>query len=67
MAKRETSYEAWLREEGIPVIEGTGWKTLLNCHESPGREQVGGALIFSSKAWRDLRACTSVKSPPAGP
>ncbi len=24
MAKRETSYEAWLREEGIPVVQGYG-------------------------------------------
>ncbi|MBF8280644.1 MAG: hypothetical protein HW383_417, partial [Candidatus Magasanikbacteria bacterium] len=24
MAKRETSYEIWLKEEGIPVIEGYG-------------------------------------------
>ena len=24
MAKRETSYEKWLKEEGIPVIQGYG-------------------------------------------
>ena len=67
MAKRETSYEAWLREEGIPIIEGTAWKTLLNCRESPGREQAGRVLIFSSQEWKDSPACMSVKSPPARP
>ena len=35
MAKRETSYEAWLREEGIPVIEGYGVENVTELPRKP--------------------------------
>ena len=46
MAKRETSYEAWLREEGIPIIEGYGVEDVTELPRRPWSRTGGqGAYI----------------------
>ena len=46
MAKRETSYEAWLREEGIPIIEGYGVEDVTELPRKPWARTGGqGAYI----------------------
>ena len=46
MVKRDTSYEAWLREEGIPVIEGYGVEDVTELPRKPWARTGGqGAYI----------------------
>ena len=40
MIKRETSYEAWLREEGIPVVGGYGVQDVTALPRKPVSEAV---------------------------
>ena len=46
MAKRDTSYEAWLREEGITIIEGYGVEDVTELPRKPWARTGGqGAYI----------------------
>src|SRR5262249_24746029 len=75
--KIERTVSRWRREKPVTKLgcakrvfqssRGTGWMTLLNCRESPGREPADREPIFSSRAWKDSPACMLVKSLPAGP
>jgi hypothetical protein len=65
MAKRETSYEAWLRQEGIPVIEGYGVEDVTELLREPWARTGGRGAYIQLKAW-GTTACTSAK-PAGGP
>ncbi len=46
MAKRETSYEIWLKEEGIPIVEGYGIEDVTVLPRKPWKRTGGtGAYI----------------------
>ncbi len=45
MAKRATSYEAWLREEGIPLVEGYGIEDVTVLPRKPW-QRTGGAGAY---------------------
>ena len=49
MAKRETSYEAWLREEGIPVFEGYGIEDVTLLPRKPWNRTGGNGAYIDLK------------------
>jgi hypothetical protein len=49
VAKRATSYEAWLREEGIPVIEGYGVEDITALPRKPWQRTGGSGAYIDLK------------------
>lgn len=49
MAKRATSYEAWLREEGIPVVEGYGIEDVTVLPRKPWQRTGGSGAYIELK------------------
>jgi quercetin dioxygenase-like cupin family protein len=49
VAKRETSYEAWLREEGIPVFEGYGIEDVTLLPRKPWNRTGGNGAYIDLK------------------
>ncbi len=49
MAKRATSYEAWLREEGIPVVEGYGIEDVTALPRKPWQRTGGSGAYIELK------------------
>ena len=49
MAKRETSYEKWLKEEGIPVIDGYGVQDVTLLPRKPWARTGGSGAFIDLK------------------
>ena len=49
MAKRETSYEMWLKEEGIPVIDGYGVEDVTVLPRKPWQRTGGSGAYIDLK------------------
>ncbi|TMA64368.1 MAG: cupin, partial [Deltaproteobacteria bacterium] len=49
MAKRETSYEHWLKEEGIPVFAGYGVEDVTVLPRKPWKRTGGSGAYIDLK------------------
>ena len=66
MAKRETSYDAWLREEGIPVIQGYGIEDVTVLPRQRWQRTGGGGTYIELKGMEGFTGMYVGEIPAAG-
>jgi quercetin dioxygenase-like cupin family protein len=66
MAKRPTSYELWLREEGIPVIEGYGIENVSVLPRKFWKRTAGSGAYIELKGMEGFTGMAVGEIPPGG-
>jgi quercetin dioxygenase-like cupin family protein len=66
MPKRATSYELWLREEGIPVIEGYGIEDVTVLPREPWKRTGGTGAYIELKGMEGFTGMYVGEIPPGG-
>ena len=66
VAKRETSYEMWLKEEGIPVIEGYGVEDVTVLPRKPWQRTGGSGAYIDLKGMEGFTGMYVCEIPPGG-
>jgi quercetin dioxygenase-like cupin family protein len=66
MAKRPTSYELWLREEGIPVIEGYGIEDVSVLPRKFWKRTAGSGAYIELKGMEGFTGMAVGEIPPGG-
>ena len=66
VAKRETSYEMWLKEEGIPVIEGYGVEDVTVLPREPWQRTGGSGAYIDLKGMEGFTGMYVCEIPPGG-
>ena len=56
--ERETNYEGWIRQQGIPIADGYGIQDVREIPRRPWRVQAVKARLSNSRGWRDSLECT---------
>ena len=64
MAKRETSYEVWLREEGIPVVGGYGVEDVTVLPRKPWPRTGGSGAYIDLKGMEGFTGMYVCEIPP---
>ncbi|HEX7233264.1 MAG TPA: cupin, partial [Candidatus Binatia bacterium] len=64
MPKRETSYELWLREEGIPVIGGFGVEDVTELPLKPWKRTGGRGAYIDLKGMEGFTGMYVSEIPP---
>ena len=66
MIKRETSYEAWLRDEGIPVVTGYGVQDVTVLPRKPWKRTGGSGAYIDLKGMEGFTGMFVAEIPPGG-
>jgi oxalate decarboxylase/phosphoglucose isomerase-like protein (cupin superfamily) len=66
VAKRETSYEKWLKEEGIPVIEAYGIEDVTRLPRQPWKRTGGSGAYIELKGMEGFTGMYVCEIPPGG-
>ena len=66
MAKRETSYEIWLKQEGIPVVEGYGVEDVTQLPLKPWPRTGGRGAYIDLKGMEGFTGMYVGEIPPGG-
>lgn len=66
MAKRATSYESWLRDEGIPVIGGYGIEDVTVLPRKPWRRTGGSGAYIDLKGMEGFTGMYVCEIPAGG-
>ena len=66
MAKRKTSYEFWLEEEGIPVVDGYGVEDVRQLTLGPWKRTGGRGAYIDLKGMEGFTGMYVGEIPPAG-
>ena len=66
MAKRPTSYELWLKEEGIPVVDGYGVEDVTALPRKPWKRTGGSGAYIDLKGMEGFTGMYVSEIPPGG-
>jgi oxalate decarboxylase/phosphoglucose isomerase-like protein (cupin superfamily) len=66
VAKRETSYEVWLKDEGIPVVDGYGVEDVTVLARKPWRRTGGSGAYIDLKGMEGFTGMYVCEIPPGG-
>jgi mannose-6-phosphate isomerase-like protein (cupin superfamily) len=64
--KRETSYEIWLKEEGIPIVEGYGIEDVTVLPRQPWKRTGGAGAYIELRGMEGFTGMYVGEIPPAG-
>ncbi|HET7004622.1 MAG TPA: cupin, partial [Candidatus Binatia bacterium] len=66
MAKRDTSYEIWMRQEGIPVVDGYGVEDVRQLALKPWPRTGGKGAFIDLKGMEGFTGMYVGEIPPGG-